>query len=125
MYCYCTVFSVVYHIIIIISIIIIIIIVVVVIIVIIIIIIIISSPLINFVIIVVIIIIIPQTQRSCWGVYWFHSVRPSVRPSRTRVRSVTPIVLVGSISYVYIVPSILRRRVAFKVSRKISIFLNV
>ena len=24
--------------------------------------------------------IIPPTQRSCWGVYWFHSVRPSVRP---------------------------------------------
>ena len=21
------------------------------------------------------------TQRSCWGVYWFHSVRPSVCPS--------------------------------------------
>ena len=25
--------------------------------------------------------IIPPAQRSCWGVYWFHSVRPSVRPS--------------------------------------------
>ena len=24
---------------------------------------------------------IPPTQRSCWGVYWFHSVRPSVCPS--------------------------------------------
>ena len=27
-------------------------------------------------------VIIPPEQRSCWGVYWFHSVRPSVRPSR-------------------------------------------
>ena len=26
-------------------------------------------------------IIIPLAQRSCWGVYWFHSVRPSVCPS--------------------------------------------
>ena len=26
-------------------------------------------------------IIIPPEQRSCWGVYWFHSVRLSVRPS--------------------------------------------
>ena len=26
--------------------------------------------------------IIPPEQRSCWGVYWFHSVRPSVRLSR-------------------------------------------
>ena len=25
-------------------------------------------------------IIIPPKQRSCWGVYWFHSVRPSVCP---------------------------------------------
>ena len=25
--------------------------------------------------------IIPPEQRSCWGVYWFHSVRLSVRPS--------------------------------------------
>ena len=45
-------------------------------------------------------------QRSCWGVYWFHSVRPSVRPSRvrpaSRVRSVASTVLVGSISYLCI-----------------------
>ena len=27
-------------------------------------------------------VIIPPEQRSCWGVYWFHSVRASVRPSR-------------------------------------------
>ena len=26
-------------------------------------------------------VIIPPAQRSCWGVYWFHSVRPSVCPS--------------------------------------------
>ena len=26
-------------------------------------------------------IIIPPEQLSCWGVYWFHSVRLSVRPS--------------------------------------------
>ena len=26
-------------------------------------------------------IIMPPEQRSCWGVYWFHSVRPSVCPS--------------------------------------------
>ena len=25
---------------------------------------------------------IPPAQQSCRGVYWFHSVRPSVRPSR-------------------------------------------
>ena len=23
----------------------------------------------------------PPEQRRCWGVYWFHSVRPSVRPA--------------------------------------------
>ena len=28
----------------------------------------------------VLIFFIPPEQRSCWGVYWFHSVRPSVRP---------------------------------------------
>ena len=43
----------------------------------------------------------PHAQRSCWGVYWFHSVRPSVRlsvHSASRVRSVAPTVLVRSIS---------------------------
>ena len=25
---------------------------------------------------------IPSAQQSCWGVYWFHSIHPSVRPSR-------------------------------------------
>ena len=27
------------------------------------------------------VVIIPPEQRSCWGVYWFHSLRLSVRPS--------------------------------------------
>ena len=60
--------------------------------------------------------IIPLTQQSCWGVYWFHSVRPyvhlsvypSIRPSirpASHVRSVVPTVLVGSISYLYILSS--------------------
>ena len=39
-----------------------------------------------------------HTQRSCWGVYWFHSVRPSVRPA-SRVRSVTSTVQDGFFSY--------------------------
>ena len=30
----------------------------------------------------VVTVIIPPEQRSCWGVYWFQSVRPSVRLSR-------------------------------------------
>ena len=29
-------------------------------------------------------VIIPLAQRRCWGVYWFHSVRLSVRPSVPR-----------------------------------------
>ena len=38
----------------------------------------------------------PPEQWSCWGVYWFHSVHPSVRPSvcpACHVRSVTSTVL--------------------------------
>ena len=62
-------------------------------------------------------------------VYWFHSVRPfvcpsvhlSVRPS-SRVRSVTPTVLVGSISYLYILSSNFRRCVECNVFCKISRF---
>ena len=77
-------------------------------------------------------VIIPPAQRSCWGVYWFHSVRPSVhpsvRPSRihpaSRVCSVGPTVLVGSISYLYILSSNFRRCVACKVSCKISKFVS-
>ena len=42
------------------------------------------------------------------GVYWFHSVRLSVRPA-SGVRSVAFSVLVGSISYVYILSSNFRR----------------
>ena len=49
------------------------------------------------------------------------SVRPSVRPA-SRVRSVTSTVLVGSISYLYILSSNFRRCVAYKVSSKISKF---
>ena len=54
-----------------------------------------------------------------WGwVYWFHSVRPSVRPT-SRVRSIAPTVLIGSISYLYILSSKFRRCVACKVSCQI------
>ena len=67
-------------------------------------------------------IIIPLAQQSCWGVYWFHSVRPSdVRPA-SRVRSVVPTVLVGCISYLYILSSNFRRCVAGNVSCKIKRF---
>ena len=71
-------------------------------------------------------VIIPLTQRSCWGVYWFHSVCLSVRPSvcpsvrpASRVRSVAPSDLVGSISYSYNLSSNYRRCVACKDSCKI------
>ena len=50
-------------------------------------------------------------QCSCWGVgvegggvYWFPSIRPA-----SRVCSVAPTVLVGSISYIYILSSNFRR----------------
>ena len=36
-------------------------------------------------------IIIPPEQRSCWGVYWFHSVRPSVRLSVRLSRLLCPL----------------------------------
>ena len=73
---------------------------------------------------------IPPAQQSCWGVYWFHSVRLSVHPA-SRVRFVVPTVLVGSISYLYILSSNFRRCVACKVTHKIfkfeflAIFLNL
>ena len=51
-------------------------------------------------------------QLSCLGVYWFHSVHPSVRPAFC-VCSVAPTVLVGSISYLYILWSNFRRCVLF------------
>ena len=57
--------------------------------------------------------IIPHTQRSCWGVY-----------PTSHVCSVAPTVLVGSISYLYILSSNFRRCVACKVSCKIWIFGN-
>ena len=72
-------------------------------------------------------IIIPPHNEVVGRVYWFHSVRPSVCPSvrpASRVRSVTPTVLVGSISSLHILSSNFRRCVACKVSCKIWIFGN-
>ena len=67
--------------------------------------------------------IIPSAQRSCWGVYWFHSVHPSdVRPASHDVRSVAPTVLVGSISYLHILSSNFRRCGVFQVFCKIAKF---
>ena len=64
----------------------------------------------------------PVIQQSCWGVYWFHSVCPSVRPSTrpsvrptSHVRFVAPTVLVGSFSYLYMLSSNFRRCVKCKV----------
>ena len=65
----------------------------------------------------------PPAQRSCWRGYWFHSVRPSVHLSR--VCSVAPTVLVGSISYLYILSSNFRRYVTCKVVGKIPKFVWV
>ena len=62
-------------------------------------------------------IIRPRTTKLL-GVYWFRSVRPSVC-STSCVRSVAPTVLVGSISYSYILSSNFRRCVACKGSGKI------
>ena len=62
-------------------------------------------------------------QRSCWGVYWFHSVRLSIRPASC-VRSVAPTILVGSISYLYILSSNFIRCIVCKVSCKIWIIGN-
>ena len=42
-----------------------------------------------------------HTTKLLGGVYWFHSVRRSVRPA-SRVRSLAPTVLVGTISYLFI-----------------------
>ena len=74
---------------------------------------------------------IPTAQWSCWGYIGFTpSVRLSVRPA-SRVHSVAPTVLVGSISYLYTVSRNLRRCVVCKIGCKISkfkflaIFLNL
>ena len=74
-------------------------------------------------------------QRSCWGGILISlrpfvcpsiypsvpSVRPSARPA-SRVRYVAPTVLVGSISYLYILSNNFRRCVARKVGCNISKF---
>ena len=69
------------------------------------------------------VIIIPPHDEVVGGVIGFTlSVRPSrVRPA-SHVRSVAPTVLVGSISYLCILPSNFRRCVACKVSCEISKF---
>ena len=90
----------------------------------------------------VIILILYHTPHTTKGVYWFHSVHPSVRPSvppsvrpsvrlsvrlsirpASRVHSVAPTVLVGSISYLHILSSTIGRCVTCKVSCKISKFV--
>ena len=49
-------------------------------------------------------IFIPHEQRSCGGVYWFHSVRPSVRPSIRLSRLPCPLCNIYSSGWI---PSIL------------------
>ena len=48
--------------------------------------------------------IIPPAQRSCWGVYWFHSVRPSVRlsvrPSVRPSRMPCPLCIIYSYGWI-------------------------
>ena len=61
-------------------------------------------------------VIIPPHNKVVGGYIGF---TPSVRPS-SRVRSVAPTVLVGSISYLYILSSNFRRCVGYKVACKIS-----
>ena len=67
----------------------------------------------------------PSHNELVRGVYWFHSVRLSIclsiRPT-SRVCSVALTVLVGSISYLYILSSNFRRCVACKFVAK---FLNL
>ena len=50
----------------------------------------------------------PPHNEVVIGVYWFHSFHPSVHPA-SYVRSVAHTVLVGSISYLYILSSNFRR----------------
>ena len=44
--------------------------------------------------------IIPPTQWSCWGVYWFHSVRPSVRLSVRPSRIPCPLCSIYSCGWI-------------------------
>ena len=69
-------------------------------------------------------VIMPHTQQSSWGVYWFHSIHLSVRPASS-VSSVASTVLVGSISYSYILSSIFRRCAACKASCKFWQFFKI
>ena len=65
--------------------------------------------------VIIIVFNIPSAQQSCWGLYWFHSVRmsarlsirPSIRPV-FRFRSVAPTVL-DPFHIFYILSSNLRR----------------
>ena len=45
-------------------------------------------------------VIIPPAQRSCWGVYWFHSVRPSVRLSVRPSRMPCPLCIIYSYGWI-------------------------
>ena len=48
-------------------------------------------------------VIIPHAQRSCWGVYWFHSVRPSVRLSVRPSRIPCPLCSVYSFGWIHFI----------------------
>ena len=65
----------------------------------------------------------PHNEVVGVGVYWFHSVRPSVRPA-SRVRSVAPTVLVDFI-FIHLISSNFWRCVACDVSCEIWIFCNL
>ena len=68
----------------------------------------------------------PRFNEVDWGVFWYHLVRLSVCPSarlsvcgQNRVRSVSSTILIGSISYLHILSSNLRRCVACNARFKI------
>ena len=71
----------------------------------------------------------PRFNEVDRGVYWYHLVRLSVRPSvrlsvcgQNRVRSVSSTILIGSISYLHILWSNLRKCVACNARFKIQKF---